>query len=1042
VENIIYANDSVFSLKFKAFPNDSGDLTIDLVELFGDVEVQSLSDINEEGDYTAKIKFPVVADGEKSIGIRAVDNAENTGTATLQAIKDTIQPLIVNLGNTLPANVTTPLTVSYAVTEINPLDSFYTVTPAGDAVTVWTSLNPAILAGDITVTDSLLDEDGAYTLHFKSVDKAGNEKVQTKTLSFDRIIPTATFTTMPEINENGFIAQNSIAITIIATDNLTGETELIHEFFNGTTWVENPEEPKNIWNNFLLQNQLYDKKYRVKDLAGNKSADINVSFTVDTVFPELTTNKTALESRAYNISDINLMLNSTCTDTNLLNYTYSINSSEEVIYTSPSTSLTNDLSFIEGYNTIVVKCTDKAGNLTEETINLVIDNTPPIPSFVSVPSNAAPMCGINKTLEVSGSDANDIKQASYWYQIDSGTISAFYSSTLNDTNEADLYYPAPSDTVFSNVALYKNKISGVSFYYALEDEAGNVSEPIVTDWFVDGKPPVGSVIYVNDHAVGFIPPNARTYTGQELDDKFEEFGDDYGKMRNWISDQFSDISKVYLYENNTLRNTYTNADFYDEEGTGTPCTVYFFSADTDVYFLTIYCAFNYVSDQFTYKVLFEDDCGNKGDLTDCKDDNYYCVSRSVNTSSPPLSLNVLQTKAEEYKLTISAQGANITYCNITGPNKNYSCQLKQGDQFIATDTPTPWESGSYTVTVRSKYSDGSTVSQVQQTFVIDRTAFSISFNNITTSSVSFITPPTLSYNIAIASAVKEAKFYFRGRTINYKYVPAGQAGSYTDTGEGLYANSSYQKLIYTATKNSGSFSLAIDAEGGIYDRIYYEITPNFGVIKTGEFTLAKKVKYIKQNSQDLRAWYEGGNIIAFKESIVSKKIKNSDVISQNTSLHDTLCTIEDRPFYNYEETKTTLKTTTLVADDYNTTEITPAKVKYKYVSNNSCNSMSNCAFSSAGCQNIKVGSSAKFCTGSTSYHYSEGSYIGGYSCSEWEAPSSSGQYAVPLYQVYCPFYRDMQYIPSGMSLRINDSERQKTFIVKNFLVTKMSSDCF
>ncbi|HQO92992.1 MAG TPA: hypothetical protein PLX56_11765, partial [bacterium] len=125
VSNIIYANDSVFSVKFKALPDESGDLTIDTVEVSGDIEVQSLSDINEEGIYTAEVKFPVSDDGEKTILITAVDNAENTGNATLQAVRDTVKPVIETFELKQGEKVitgeytTVPFTMNYIVEEEN-----------------------------------------------------------------------------------------------------------------------------------------------------------------------------------------------------------------------------------------------------------------------------------------------------------------------------------------------------------------------------------------------------------------------------------------------------------------------------------------------------------------------------------------------------------------------------------------------------------------------------------------------------------------------------------------------------------------------------------------------------------------------------------------------------------------------------------------------------------------------------------------------------------------------------------------------------------
>ncbi|HPV22520.1 MAG TPA: hypothetical protein PK102_12880, partial [bacterium] len=125
VENIIYANDSVFSLKFKALPDKEGDLNLDSIEVLGDIEVQELDQTLEDGVHISNIRFKQGVDGEKTVMIRAVDNANNAGTATLQAVKDTVKPVINSfelVRNSKPVTseyAGLPLTFNYVIDELN-----------------------------------------------------------------------------------------------------------------------------------------------------------------------------------------------------------------------------------------------------------------------------------------------------------------------------------------------------------------------------------------------------------------------------------------------------------------------------------------------------------------------------------------------------------------------------------------------------------------------------------------------------------------------------------------------------------------------------------------------------------------------------------------------------------------------------------------------------------------------------------------------------------------------------------------------------------
>lgn len=889
VSNIIYANDEVFSVKFKALPDESGDLVIDELELTGDIEVQSLSDINEEGIYTAEIKFPVIEDGDKTILITAVDNAENVGNATLQAVKDTVKPVIDNLGGTLPLNVTTPLAVPYAVTEINPLDSLFAVTASGEIPAAWTSLAPAVLTGDITVTDAMITDDGSYTLHFKTVDEAGNETAQTKSLTFDRIIPTATFTTIPEINENGFIAQNSIAITIIAEDNITPETDLIHEFFNGVSWVENISETKNIWNMQNLSEQLYSTKYRVKDLAGNKSADIDVIFTVDTVNPVITTNKTALESKAYRIDDAALMLNSTCTDTNILTYTYSINSGEPVAIVVQSTPLLNNADLHEGTNTVEVTCTDKAGNESTEEILLLIDNTPPrVESVVSAPSGR--VCALSHTLTVNTAD--DISRpvtAKYYYNFGSYPVSNVYSSPVLESGDTTLQVPGATDNYYTTLTFSKENHSA-DISVVVVDQAGNESDPHPVNWTLDRKPPFFSLYVVDTNLFAIVNKNFPLIHSDDFDyDNFQEYIDQKAAEAG-----FGDFVSVTSYKNNVVSHTFTVIKDVNTFQEG-ECANYVCGGENGYYAPCRVCAHTATyPDIFDFKVTFKDSCNNTGVISDCAEDDYSCLAKSINVAIPPLYVSVNQTNSETRLIEIQSEGANIQSCKIY---KNsvfiQNCQLTQGIQQLDT---TSFSEGYYDVTVTSKFSTGTNISTRTARFLVDRTQFRITVN-VDTSKLHYLTFPALNYDVAIASGLKELKLYLSGHMKNKNYVSISEAPSYNCNDSNQCTSTTVKRLVNTTSKTKGAMLPPKSGSyytmgGGWWTQIYYEAVPNFGETKTGTIVLGSiwgsGIGFMQKPEQDTHMTVIGNKVNIF-ESILDIKIHHPKVILLKGSCSENLC---------------------------------------------------------------------------------------------------------------------------------------------------------
>ena len=1049
VSNIIYANDEVFSLEFRALPDDSGDLFLDTVELTGDVEIQSISDINEEGIYTAEVKFPVSEDGDKNILISAVDNAENTGTATLQAVRDTVNPVIANLGGTLPVNVTTPLTVPYSVTETNPFDTSYSFTAVGDPAGTWITLAPALITGDITITNSFLTDDGAYTLHFRTVDKAGNETVQTKTLTFDRIIPTATFTTIPEINENGFIAQDSIAITIIAEDNITPEVELIHEMWNGVKWSENPAEVKNVWNMQLLSNQLYETKYRVKDLAGNRSADINVSFTVDTVKPVLTTNKTVLESRAYRIDDENLELISTCTDTNILAYTYSINGGDPVTISMASIPLINNEALTEGNNTVTVNCTDKAGNLTEAVITLIIDNTPPVISILSGPSLDSSVCSINQNISVKGVDAlSRPVKAKYSYSVNSLAESSIYEVTLNDSGEGTLTFPSSTDSFYLDPAKYENGINSAYLSVVIDDEAGNEPFPYLIRWTLDKRAPSASLFEINEYYFAVV---------NEAYPLFHSDSIDYANFDTWIAAKATDaglneIKKMRSYRNGTLSHTYTVLNETGSSMSEGECANYICGGENNYYAVCKICLHpEEFPEIFDFKVTFEDTCGNSGKTTDCKLSNYFCLSSSVNVAEPPLYVSANFSGKDNLRIELQAEGAIVESCNILKGGTNYAvCNPALPVQYINTAT---YPEGNYSVRAVSKFSGGSVTTTKEASFIIDRTPFAISVSLKNGQTWYLKESPVFQYSVQIATGVKSATFKFHDRTVNQRYPHSSYSCNSTT---GLCVLNGYNKQIYSSSSSSGTFSVPIEGvlavPGGIYTKIRYEIIPNFGDTVTGELSVTP-VNLITKDSEDLALWYEGGQI-KFRESIISRKLSTSHIKKVGFSHYADICK-KSKGIYFYHKRNTLSEagfSVTLNESGSNgTVSISKENSVYywgridrssAWADDGSCSTVSDCPSTAYECSDQILGDPKECVAARGGNHYSDSGSFAHYghscNCDDWSGNVNCLEYN-------CQYLRDMEYYPEGAYVAVYDySDRGRiTAYLKDLSIsTKKQTDCF
>lgn len=1048
--NIIYSNDDVFSIKFKAAPDESGDLFLDSVDVSGDAAELTAIKREEDSDiYSTEMKL-AGEDGTKSLLITAIDNAENKGTATLQAVKDTVAPDITSLGEELPDYVKAPLKIAYTVAEENPLNTLFALTVGTSEPTAadWKTA-PALLQGEIAVAEDMISENyGAYTVFLKALDKAGNTTTRSKALVIDNAAPSISYISSPEINANGFINDKNMRVTIIAEDNITPKEQLIYEVFATTEWIENIEAVKNIFNVSCIDGGTYHKRYRAKDLAGNISEELQLNFTVDETSPVITTNKTFLQSRAFRSADETLILTAACSDDNRDSFGYNIDGENEITIEEENISLANNELLTEGSHTISVICRDKAGNESSETINLVIDNTPPTNLAATLKSGT--ICTLSKTYSVSAEDPHSVTKFKYRYQIPNQSSSATYSANASN-NKAEFIIPNSNDSFYndSTSQIYYNKVNEFTTYISAVDEAGNETDEIpVSSQFDKQGVNLLSFVTFDNNGFGLYNPKAEAFTDAEVN--AAEQNDTWVELfRNKFNESVgNDLKGIQVSINGTIK-TLPLKD-HTADNLDNSCMYWWTNmTEGESTVPALWCSTS-IGQIAEIKVVFKDSCDNWGSFNDCKAKQYSCLQNSYNNTYPTLSVDVTQKDLNKYQLNISTDGT-ITSCKIRGKDgTSETCENKK----IQTINTSDWISQKYTVTVTTKLASSGNTKTATADFIVDNSDF-VAPTFTAKAALYNQTSPVIQYNLgSVPTGIKSAKFKVCGRSANYRYA----ADSWIDAGSGLKYDSTYEYQVFEATGNNsktGTFTiqqpscsglgcLVLKLQGGIYNKICYSIEPNFGTTRTGEVNLGVPIRYI-DSGHDFKISSYGNYTVEFMESIVSKKFTSSDITYSGTAYYDKMCvknpddTFNDGYIYNYTSNIITnfSKKVTINSDgsDYNSVKFTPYTLQYIF-QHTYCDGTSQCANASM-CTNIINRSDAPyFCIPDPSKHYGENTPC---DCSK------KINFSVPACCLK-DWFRDLTYIPSTAKITFKETDttswnRSLTYNLKDYITTKAQTDC-
>jgi subtilisin family serine protease/pimeloyl-ACP methyl ester carboxylesterase len=218
-------------------------------------------------------KEPIVFDQEGSYVIQAlaVDNVGNNSDLTILEIGiDKSKPeSTINIEGSFGQNNWYTGTVIATITSEDILSGVALTQYSLDNGITWTEYNNPIN----------LDEEGIYTLQFRSVDNAGNiEEVKESIINIDKSSSSTSYDIEGQQGTNNWYT-SIVTVLFTATDSLSGVYEIQYSI-NNSSWEKYSTQLE------LVEDNIYDIKYRSTDLAGNIESENEIRIEVDKNSPK------------------------------------------------------------------------------------------------------------------------------------------------------------------------------------------------------------------------------------------------------------------------------------------------------------------------------------------------------------------------------------------------------------------------------------------------------------------------------------------------------------------------------------------------------------------------------------------------------------------------------------------------------------------------------------------------------------------------------------------------------------------------------------
>lgn len=596
--------------------------------------------------------------------------------------------------------------------------------------------------------------DGEYTIDLNATDAVGHTATTrpdeggeglTTTVTVDNGGPSVTITTP---SEGDVVSGDTQSVEANVSDASTAVDEVDFSVNGSTLDTKSGSNATFDWNTTQTNNGSATVTVGAVDTEGNRSTD-TVNVTVDNEPPSNVTIGNPSNS-AYVGGSVTIDASATDTHTSVTELELLIDGSSQATESGSSASFNwNSSSVSDGPHNIAVRATDEAGNETETSISVTVDNSPPnsveitdpsggeiVSGTVDIAANASDDTGTVQSLELTGpggSTVNTINGTSGTFMWDSTQTASGTGKTLTvtatdqvgnqasasvtvtvDNDAPSVSFSAPaqnalvSDTV--NVEATANDSLSPLSSITLTDSNGQVgsegSSPASFSW--DSSTVSEGTQTLNIEATdqqGNTATTTRTVTVDNSAPSSLDITSHSG------GDQVSGTVNLTASATDTNDVTYT----FEIDGTSVGS-----NKMGDVSWNTT----NFSDGTVTLEVIAEDDAGNStstsinltvdnGDptasITDPNDGETASGDVAVNATSSDATTSVTS-------FTLSIDGTQVT--STSGSDINYTWDSDNGS----------WSDGPHTLTVEATDELGNTASE-SISVTLDNTAPTASFSS-------------------------------------------------------------------------------------------------------------------------------------------------------------------------------------------------------------------------------------------------------------------------------------------------------------------------
>lgn len=306
--------------------------------------------------YTSAFVVPV--EGIHSIEYYSTDNVGNVESAkTVNAKIDTVCPeTAMSVSGTLGTGLwyVSPVTVTVSATDESSGVNWtrYRVDGGG-----WQYVGNFLLA-----------DDGQHLLEYQSEDLAGNnEAVKTLGVKIDQVGPSTGMSLTGTLGTNDWYTSN-VDITLSGFDNTSGIDWTAYRVDAGV-WQ--------VYSGFFMitSDGVHSLEYYSQDLSGNREATFGVEVKIDQVPPVLILNQA--DGTIFTTTSVTMTWSSLDATSGVDRVETSLDGGAFVVH-GPLTVSTVMSALSEGSHQLTVRSVDKAGLVTEKSVDFIVDSLPPV----------------------------------------------------------------------------------------------------------------------------------------------------------------------------------------------------------------------------------------------------------------------------------------------------------------------------------------------------------------------------------------------------------------------------------------------------------------------------------------------------------------------------------------------------------------------------------------------------------------------------------------------------------------------------------------